>query len=579
LLPTVQKRLEEAKRQRIAERFWGRDATLWTSDEEVARDISNRLGWLSVIESMQEDCSFLRSFAAEVRHAGFTHALLLGMGGSSLCTYVCRQTFGTAPGFLDLAVLDSTVPAAVREAERRSPLDRTLFLVATKSGTTTETLCFFRYFFEKVRQKKGVRTGEQFVAITDPGSPLVSQAGELRFRRTFLNPPDIGGRYSALSYFGLLPAELMGIDAQTLLGRASQLLPRDGSGSEPEQDAAIALGATLGELGLQGRDKVTFFLSPEIAAFGCWAEQLVAESTGKESKGLLAVDAEPPGKPDVYGHDRVFVHLRLRSSPDREIARTLAALEKAGHPVLRFELADALDVGKEFFRWEIATAVAAAVWKINAFDEPNVQESKDNTERFLQKLTGRGKYLEESPLIRASGIGLYGSAPASQSISGKTRRAPKLQDVLAAHLRQAKPGNYVAILAYLAPSQATEKWLRRLRVRLRDALGVATTVGYGPRYLHSTGQLHKGGPPNGIFLQITAKDAADLPIPSRAYSFGLLKRAQAMGDLEALRARKRAILRVHLESGPERGLPHLVQWVEKAFPLPSKTGPPRRRRT
>ncbi|HEX9596855.1 MAG TPA: hypothetical protein VF982_08260, partial [Anaerolineales bacterium] len=329
--------------------------------------------------------------------------------------------------------------------------------------------------------------------------------------------------------------------------------------------------------GLQGRDKVTFFLSPEIAAFGCWAEQLVGESTGKEGKGLVPVDGEPPGKAGVYGSDRVFVHLRLLSSPDREITRTLAVLEKAGHPVLRFELADALDVGKEFFRWEIATAAAAAIWKINAFDEPNVQESKDNTERVLQKLTGRGEPLEERPLLRASGISLYGGAPASQSISGKPRNAPKLPDVLAAHLRQAKPGDYLAILAYLAPSPATEKWLQRLRARLRDALGVATTVGYGPRYLHSTGQLHKGGPPNGIFLQITAKDAADLPIPSQAYSFGLLKQAQAMGDLEALAARKRPILRVHLESGPERGLPRLVQWVEKALPIPSKTGRPQRK--
>jgi glucose-6-phosphate isomerase len=581
LLPAVQKRLGEVKRQGMAERFWAQDPTLWSSDEAVIRDIRERLGWLRVTESMREDCSFLRSFAAEVRHAGFTHALLLGMGGSSLCTLVLRETFGVSPRFLDLAVLDSTDPAAIRSAESRSPLERTLFLVATKSGTTTETLSFFRYFFEKLREKKGRRAGEQFVAITDPGSPLVSLAGELRFRRSFLNPPDIGGRYSALSYFGLLPAELMGIDARVLLERAAQLMPQHGAPTEPEQDAAVSLGATLAELGSQGRDKVTFFLSPQIAAFGCWAEQLVAESTGKEGQGLLPVDGEPLGKVGAYGRDRVFVHLRLRSSPDQEIARRLADLERAGHPVLRFELADALDLGKEFFRWEIATAVAAAVWRINAFDEPNVQESKDNTARVLQKFSGRGTPVEETPWMRASGIRLCGSGPGNirgMTSSSRNKRSGGLPDALAAYLREARPGDYVAVLAYVAPSPAAEKWLRRLRVCLRDALGVATTLGYGPRYLHSTGQLHKGGPPKGIFLQITGADPVDLPIPSQPYSFGLLKQAQAMGDLEALRARKRPILRVHLETSPERGLRQLVQWLERALPAKTPSGQGRRRK-
>ncbi|MBI2819089.1 MAG: hypothetical protein HYX73_03845 [Acidobacteria bacterium] len=459
------------------------------------------------------------------------------------------QDFGVARGFLDLAVLDSTDPAAVRSAERRAPLDRTLFLVATKSGTTTETLCFYRYFFEKVRRSAGDRAGEQFVAITDPGSPLVAMAAEKRFRRTFLNPTDIGGRYSALSYFGLLPAVLLGMDIKTLLDRASSLLPESRSSLPAERNPAILLGIALGQLALQGRDKITFQLSPEITAFGCWVEQLVAESTGKQGKGLFPVDGEPLGKPCSYGSDRVFVHMRLRTARDSATVRQLASLEKAGHPVVRIELADRLDLGKEFFRWEIATAVAAAMWKINAFDEPNVKESKDNTERLLKQLSSGRKAAVETPVFRKSGMSLYGTRPSVTAAKTDARRMARgsnpVQDSLIAHLRHAKEGDYLAILAYLAPSPATDEAFKRMRRCLRDGLGVATSIGYGPRYLHSTGQFHKGGPANGLFLEITAKDSIDLPIPDLPYGFRLLKQAQARGDQEALESRARRFLRLH----------------------------------
>lgn len=577
-LAPVQKQIAQLREQQFAERFWAKDGTLWSDDPQAQRDISNRLGWLSTLQSMREDCRILRAFTDELRLAGYTHALLLGMGGSSLCPEVCRKTFGAAPGFLDLAVLDSTDPAAVRSAERRAPLEKTLFVVATKSGTTIETACFDRYFFEKMRQRVGQRAGEHFVAITDPGSALVLAAAERRFRRTFLNPPDIGGRYSALSYFGLLPAALLGVDIETLVDRAAALLPGSRGTAQLEQNPAILLGAVLAQLGLHGRDKITIHLSPEIAAFGCWVEQLIAESTGKQGKGLLPVDGEPLGPARSYGSDRVFVHVRLRTSRDATTVRAMASLEKSKHPVLRIELADKLDLGREFFRWEIATSVAAAVWKINAFDEPNVKESKDNTERLLKKITDAGKAATEKPVLCGPGISVYASRlpaslPEAQSSSrrngapaGKQHVGKTVRDMIIAHLRQANPGDYVAILAYIAATPATDKAFARLRQSLRDGLGVATSLGYGPRYLHSTGQLHKGGPATGVFLEITVRDLLDLPIPSLPYSFSLLKQAQARGDQEALESRQRRFLRLHLETKPETALRRIRQWVEQAFP-------------
>ncbi|OFW41617.1 MAG: hypothetical protein A3J28_01660 [Acidobacteria bacterium RIFCSPLOWO2_12_FULL_60_22] len=570
--PRIAKRLAQMRRQRFAERFWTKDPTLWKPEKEIGRAIQDRLGWLTVVEPMQRDCQALLAFAAEARQDGFTHALLLGMGGSSLCAEVCRQTFPVVPGFLKLHVLDSTDPAAVRAAEQKLPLEKTLFLVSTKSGTTTETLCFFRYFYERVRERKGERAGDNFLAITDPGGPLVALAFEKKFRRTFLNPSDIGGRFSVLSYFGLVPAALMGVDIRRLLERAARFLPHAASGMGSEENPAVELGAILGELCLQDRNKLTFFLSPPLAAFGCWVEQLVAESTGKEGKGLLPIDGEPPAKPDAYGQDRLFVHLKLESSPDTDIVRKLKALEQAGHPVLRIVLKDRLDLGTEFFRWEIATAVAGSILKVNPFDEPNVKESKNNTERLLRQFESQGKLDEAAPLARESGISLYGDAKTKaiwKRLAARAKRPPRIQDLLGAHCRQAKQGNYLALLAYLTPSPACGKWLQKLRAQLHAALGVATTAGYGPRYLHSTGQFHKGGPPAGVFVEITAQQKGDLAVPGCPYTFGLLKHAQALGDLEALQAKKRPILRLHLEGSPAAGLRKLAQWTKKAFPLRS----------
>jgi hypothetical protein len=462
----------------------------------------------------------------------------------------------------------------VRCAERRAPLDKTLFLVATKSGTTTETLCFYRYFFDKVRSRAGDRIGEQFVAITDPGSPLVALAEEKRFRRTFLNPADIGGRYSALSYFGLLPAALLGVDIRMLLDRAASLLPGGKFPTKAERHPAILLGVALAELGRHGRDKITFQLSPEIVAFGCWAEQLIAESTGKQGKGLVPVDGEPLGHPRSYGSDRVFVHMRMKGGSDTAAVRRLAALERAGHPVVRIELADRLDLGREFLRWEIATAVVAAQWKINAFDEPNVKESKDNTERLLKQFA-RKKGYRGKPTIRSSGMSVFGTPPSVSGLKPASRLKKSvgdlIRDCLITHLRRAKKGDYIALLTYLAPTTKLDQLVSRLRRSLRDGMRVATTFGYGPRYLHSTGQLHKGGPANGLFVEITADDPFELEIPGLPYGFSLLKQAQAIGDQEALESRARWFLRLHLGGRPESGVRQILRWVETGLQTKAQT--------
>lgn len=569
LASSISTRLAEMRQRQFARRFWEKDPTLWKEGPEASRAIRERLGWLSVIEPMQENCRAVIAFAQRVRRAGFTHAVLLGMGGSSLGAEVCRRSFGVAPSFLDLAVLDSTDPAVIRRVERRGALEKTLFLVSTKSGTTAETLCFFGYFYDRVRKRQGERAGENFVAITDPGTPLVTLAAEKRFRHTFLNPSDIGGRFSVLSYFGLVPAALLGVDIRQLLQRASHFLPSQAPEMETEDNPAVQLGVILGELGLQGRDKVTFLASPPIASFGTWVEQLLAESTGKEGKGLFPVHGEPPANPEVYGPDRVFVHLHLRSSPDRQITSKLAALEKAGHPVIRLELKDTLDLGAEFFRWEIATAVAGFLFRIDPFDQPNVQETKSNTDRLLRKFEREGKLAESEPLLQQSGLRVYGGTRTKAllkrlPVQGKARAAG-IEDLLSAHFRPAKAGGYVALLAYLAPSPQREKWLQQLRVRLRNALRTATSLGYGPRYLHSTGQFHKGGPPNGLFLEITAQEETDLAIPGLPYTFGMLERAQALGDWEALQSRKRPVLRLDLGKNPDAGLRRLAQWAERAL--------------
>jgi glucose-6-phosphate isomerase len=474
----------------------------------------------------------------------------MGMGGSSLAPLVFERTFDPGDHGLPLTVLDTTDPATILRIEDEVPVANTLFIVASKSGTTAEPLAFGDYFYAQVRAEKGDRAGENFVAITDPGSPLVDLAQERAFRRTFLNFPDIGGRYSALSYFGLVPAALLGVDVAELLDRALRMVHACASCVKLGHNPGVALGAALGELGRQGRDKVTFLVPEAISTLGMWLEQLLAESTGKEGTGLLPVALEPAGDPAVYGDDRFFAYLRLQGAGEGDLEDRVAALRRSGQPVVTIQMDDHLDLGQEFFRWEIATATAGAILGINAFNQPNVQESKDNTNRLLDVVRDGGKLPEEKPVLVDGALSLYADDA-----------APTVARTLARFLDQARPGDYVALMAYLSETPAIDQALQAIRLKLRDRLKLATTLGYGPRFLHSTGQFHKGGPNTGLFLQLTADDAEDAAVPGEPYSFGVLKRAQALGDLEALREHGRRVMRFHLGDDVDGGLKALAEAI------------------
>ena len=467
---------------------------------------------------MEERIPDLIGLKKELLAEGFTQALLMGMGGSSLAPEVFRTTFGAVKGALDLHVLDTTDPAAIRAVERDLDLAKTVFIVSSKSGTTLETLSHYRYFWKQAGGK-----GRQFLAITDPGSQLAEEAKTKGFRRTFLNPADIGGRYSALSYFGLVPAALNGVDLNGLLDRTATMVQGSSPSVPVAENPGAWLGAVLAESAKAGRDKVTIIAPPAVASFGIWAEQLIAESTGKEGKGLIPVADEPLGAVGVYGNDRLFVRLALPGN-DPDAAR-FEALSKAGHPVVTLKLSDPLGIGAEFFRWEYAIAVAGAILQINVFDQPNVQEAKDLTKKVLS---------EGNPPTVGEGIRWAGQ-------QGSTMEA-----AITALLKQVKPGDYVALMAYIPPSAEHDRALNAIRVAIRDKQRVATTVGYGPRFLHSTGQLHKGGPNTGVFLQIVGDDPDDLPIPGERFTFGILKQAQALGDFQALRNHGRRVLRVQM---------------------------------
>lgn len=546
--------LERLEDDKSLDRLWQRDPSLWKTEPGEQRIIKHSLGWLSVARDMLGSVSEVTSFVDQARRSGFTHAVVLGMGGSSLCPDVCRATFGTAPGYLELHVLDSTVPASVGRMEQSVDLARTLFLVSSKSGGTVEPLSFFKYFHERVRAAKGDRASENFVAITDPGTSLEKLATEKSFRRIFHGHPKIGGRYSALSNFGMVPAALAGIDVRAMLERAERMAAACRR-AVPE-NPGLTLGVALAEAARASRDKVTFVISPGIETLADWAEQLIAESTGKEGKGLVPVAGEELADPTAYGNDRIFVYLRLvpqtpdSAYADDQVHQKLHALERAGHPVVMIEVPDKLDLGAEFFRWEVATATAGALLGINAFDQPNVQESKDNTNRLLAEFRSQGRLPEATPLFEASGVRLYARL---------SRRASRsLREYLSSFLGQARPGDYVALLAYVDSSPEHAALLSRIRLRVRDRLRLATTLGYGPRFLHSTGQLHKGGPNTGVFVQITAEDFQDLAIPSEPYSFSTLKRAQALGDLESLQTKGRRVIRLHLSEDSKEGLTHLA---------------------
>lgn len=564
LEPAVKGALAKLDQEKFCQRLADRDATLWKKEPAHQAIIKNALGWLTVSESMLEHTDQVLSFVEGVVKEGYQHAVVLGMGGSSLCPDVCRETFGSRAGYPALEVLDSTVPVAVARLEQSLDPAKTLFLVSSKSGGTTETLSFFKHFYERVRKLRGERAGANFVAITDPGTSLEKLAAEKNFRRVFHGQPDIGGRYSALSNFGMVPAALAGVDVRALLERAERMRHACASCVPAAENPGLTLGAILAESARAGRDKVTFFVSPGVRGFANWVEQLIAESTGKEGKGILPVAGEKIGPPEVYGNDRLFVHIQLAAEARERFDPKVQALEAAGHPVVRFVLEDKLDLGQEFFRWELATATAGSLAGINAFDQPNIQESKDNTKHLLGEFRSSGKLPEEAPLLEAEGMKLFGEGTLRAGAPSGGQGAAALTGCLSNFLGQARPGDYIALMAYLEPSSGHKALLQALRMRLRDSLRLATTLGFGPRFLHSTGQLHKGGAGNGLFIQITADDAQDLPVPGEPYTFSVLQQAQALGDLEALRNKGRRAIRVHLGKRVQSGLDQLLKLAESA---------------
>jgi transaldolase/glucose-6-phosphate isomerase len=558
----VKDAIKKAESEQWIRRIWRKDPTLWKDDEAHQKIICNALGWVTVVDQLVEHAGDLAAFSERVRKDGFTHAMLLGMGGSSLCPEVFRRTFGHRDGWPELHVLDSTDPATVKSFEERVDLPHTLFVVASKSGTTTEPLMFYKYFFNRTREIKGDRAGDNFVAITDPGTLMEAMAKGDNFRRIFLNPPDIGGRYSALSYFGMVPASLQGFDFKTLLDRADRVMHACSPAVPTEDNPAARLGAILGTLANAGRDKLTLSIAPEISSLGLWIEQLIAESTGKEGKGIIPIAGETLGPPSVYGNDRLFVHIAAGAT-DSETDAKLRALEAAGHPVVRRTLGDLLDLGEEFYLWEMATAVAGAIIGIDSFDQPNVQESKDNTKHFLEVYKKNGSLPDQELGAEGRGLKAYCDAETITEIGSGS----SFEGFVTAHLNRAHAGDYVAMLDYIQETDEHEELIQSIRSHLRDALHVATTTGYGPRFLHSTGQLHKGGPASGVFIQVTADNAVDVPLPNEAFTFGVLKQAQALGDFQSLSSRHRRAIRLHLGADVAAGLRTLLEIVQNAFPV------------
>jgi transaldolase / glucose-6-phosphate isomerase len=542
-------------------RLWRGDPALWTGGDE-----DKWIGWLSIVEDRLAHLKELNDAAADAAKAGFTHALLLGMGGSSLCPEVLKITYGRQPGHPEMHVLDSTDPAQIKSIESQVDLAKTLCIVASKSGSTLEPNIFKQYFFERMQQTVGKeKAGEHFIAITDPGSKMQQVAERDQFRRIFFGRPSIGGRYSALSNFGMAPAAIMGLDITKFLQRANEMVQACKPEVPTDQNPGVILGAILGTLGNLGRNKVTFITSPGIHDLGAWLEQLIAESTGKIGKGLIPVDREALGAPEVYGDDRVFVHLRLANEPDAIQTQKLEVLKNAGHPVVEIELADTYDLGQEFFRWEIATAVAGSILKINPFNQPDVEASKIVTRQLTEAYEKSGKLPEEAPLFDDGAIKLFTDERNAANLNNLAGSDRSLTGFLRAHLRQLHPGDYMALLAYVEMNNEHEERLQAVRHAVRDRKHVATCLGFGPRFLHSTGQAYKGGPNTGVFLQITCDDAVDLPVPGQKYTFGIVKAAQARGDFQVLADRKRRALRVHLPKDVEAGLEKLGQAVTDAL--------------
>lgn len=527
--------IEKASKQSLVKRLWDKDATLWKKDVASHKDIRSRLGWLALPKTMPKSVSDIVAFADEIK-GEFQHVVLLGMGGSSLAPEVFQATFGNKEGYPSILVLDSTDPARVADLDKSLTIEKTLFIVSSKSGGTIELLSFFKYFHGKLLQKKGAEAGKHFIAITDPGTPLVEMAKQHSFRRIFLAPEDVGGRFSALTYFGLVPAALIGIDIQKILESAAAMADASGADKAAAENPSLVLGVAMAVLAEEGRDKLTIVAPRHLDSFGDWAEQLVAESTGKEDSGIVPIVREPLGKPSVYGADRFFVVLADESKPDAALEAGVAALEKAGHPVLTLSLGGVEDLGGEFFRWEMATVVACALLKVNAFDQPDVQAAKDKAKLLL-------KTIEEK-----------GSLPPRESTV-----------TLETFWEDIEEGDYVSILAFLPDRPEIKKKLSEIQLLIRNQMKLAVTVGYGPRYLHSTGQLHKGGSNKGVFILVTSEQKLDLPIPGEKYSFAQLELAQAMGDFDALESKGRWLVHVRLPGFSQAELDTFGETVKKTL--------------
>lgn len=539
----------------IIKRLWEKDHTIWRSEEVHKKSILNRLGWLNSLGLMLSNIDSLISFGNEIKDEGFINVVVLGMGGSSLCPDVCRATFGSAPGFPQLLVLDSTNPTSVLRIEKQIDLVTTLFIVASKSGGTTETNMFYQYFYERVGSVKK-DPGQNFIAVTDANTKMESIAKEKNFRRIFINPEDIGGRYSALSYFGLVPMALIGMDIKRLLHSADEM--RKQSQFETVQNPAAQIGLLMGEAHNEDIDKLTFVISKEISTFGYWAEQLIAESTGKEGKGIVPIEGEiipRQYESSRFGSDRYFVFLLLEKD-----VHTYADLQKElterNIPFATIILKDIYEMGSQFFLWEFSTAVSAIVLKINPFDEPNVKESKDNTVSVIDEFKKNGKLPVKNMVLSDTQFRIFGEQSYATILN-----AQSVSTLFKKHFSGKKNEDYIALLAYVDQNNTNEKLLYSLREELTKVFGLPSTVGFGPRYLHSTGQLHKGGKPNGIYLIITADEPNDVKIPGEVFSFEVLKNAQALGDYQSFTNKKLRLLHIHISGNVEEGLRSLKQTI------------------
>jgi transaldolase/glucose-6-phosphate isomerase len=549
--------LEDWKKNDKVARLWRKDASLWTNQDE-----GQWLGWLTVTDEQLKSIGELKKLAEEIKKAKFKHAVLLGMGGSSLCPEVLRLTFGKIAGFPEMHVLDSTDPAQIKALEKKLDLQKTICIVSSKSGSTLEPNIFKQYFFERVKSKVGEKeVGNRFMAVTDPGSKMQQVAEADHFRHIFFGVPSIGGRYSALSHFGTTPAATMGLNVEKFLKITSEMVKACGAKSPADKNPGVLLGTILGVAANQGRDKITIVTSKGIFDLGAWLEQLIAESTGKLGKGIIPVDREKLGRPAVYGKDRVFAYLRLANESNAGTEKALDALEKAGHPVVRVVLADKYNLGQEFFRWEIATAVAGSIIGINAFNQPDVEASKIETKKLTSEYESTGKLPDEAPFFEDGGIKLFADAKNAEAL----KNGSKLSDVLRTHLTGLGSGDYFALLAYVAMNDEHAEILQGMRHEVRDSKKVATCLGFGPRFLHSTGQAYKGGPNSGVFLQITCDDAADIPVPGQKYTFGVVKAAQARGDFAVLAERGRRALRLHLGKNVKSDLGKVAKAIHQAL--------------